>query len=149
MIELTSQAAQRGLMPTTVLPMAVTSEVVFLASGRLDRNQHQELTSSRHSFTHHPHQCESLAALRECGWDQYSVAQRMSWAAGVQTTRVEDAAYLGLFDMSHAPQCCIGCEGTEAFSRLQQEILKQHEDQSNFASGPFLRERIRILSCLV
>lgn len=59
--------------------------------------------------------------------DHYSVAQRMSWAAGRKTTRVEDRAYslLGLFDISMP---MLYGEGTKAFRRLQEEIIKRTND---------------------
>jgi len=61
-----------------------------------------------------------------------SIAKRMSWAAGRQTTRVEDVAYclLGLFDVNMP---LLYGEGTKAFIRLQEEILKNSDDQSLFA----------------
>lgn len=61
-----------------------------------------------------------------------SVARRMSWAAGRQTTRVEDIAYclIGLFDV-HIP--LLYGEGTQAFIRLQEEIIRTSDDQSVFA----------------
>lgn len=62
----------------------------------------------------------------------YSVAQRMSWAAHRQTTKVEDQAYslLGIFDINLP---VIYGEGSRAFARLQEEIMKTHADQSIFA----------------
>lgn len=56
----------------------------------------------------------------------------MRWAAGRQTTRVEDIAYclLGLFDVNMTPQYG---EGKKAFIRLQKEILSQDDDQALFA----------------
>ncbi|TVY34003.1 Vegetative incompatibility protein HET-E-1, partial [Lachnellula subtilissima] len=62
-----------------------------------------------------------------------SVAKKMSWAAGRQTTHVEDIAYclLGLFDVNMP---LLYGEGTKAFIRLQEEILmKNSDDQSLFA----------------
>ncbi|KAH8681875.1 heterokaryon incompatibility protein-domain-containing protein [Xylariales sp. PMI_506] len=62
-----------------------------------------------------------------------SVASRMSWAAGRQTTRVEDMAYclLGIFDVNMP---LLYGEGKKAFIRLQEEILiKDDQDQSLFA----------------
>lgn len=61
-----------------------------------------------------------------------SVAQRMSWAAPRQTTRVEDMAYclLGIFD---ANMPMLYGEGTRAFLRLQEEIAKESNDLSIFA----------------
>jgi Heterokaryon incompatibility protein (HET) len=57
------------------------------------------------------------------------VARRMSWAANRQTTRVEDLAYslLGIFDVNLP---LIYGEGPKAFIRLQEEIIKQHNDLS-------------------
>lgn len=63
---------------------------------------------------------------------EISVAQRMSWAAGRKTSRVEDQAYclLGLFGVSMPT---IYGEGENAFIRLQLEIMKTSDDQSIFA----------------
>ncbi|KAI1788176.1 HET-domain-containing protein [Ganoderma leucocontextum] len=51
-----------------------------------------------------------------------SVAQRMSWAAKRETTKVEDEAYalLGIFDINMPP---LYGEGKRVFRRLQEEIL--------------------------
>ncbi|KAJ5708403.1 heterokaryon incompatibility protein-domain-containing protein [Penicillium malachiteum] len=56
-----------------------------------------------------------------------SVAERMSWAAKRETTRLEDKAYclLGLFDV-HMP--LLYGEGDRAFLRLQEEILRSNDD---------------------
>jgi hypothetical protein len=61
-----------------------------------------------------------------------SIARRMSWAAPRQTTRVEDEAYclLGLFGVNMP---LLYGEGRKAYLRLQEEIIKQSEDQSIFA----------------
>jgi hypothetical protein len=63
-----------------------------------------------------------------------SVATKMSWASARQTTRTEDMAYylLGLFDV--AMPMLYG-EGTKAFVRLQEEIMKNEDDQTIFAWG--------------
>ncbi|KAI1173343.1 heterokaryon incompatibility protein-domain-containing protein [Nemania sp. FL0916] len=60
------------------------------------------------------------------------VARRMSWAAHRQTTRTEDMAYclLGIFDVNIPP---IYGEGQKAFTRLQEEIVKDSSDLSLFA----------------
>ncbi|KAI1452870.1 HET-domain-containing protein [Annulohypoxylon moriforme] len=62
----------------------------------------------------------------------YSIAQRMSWAADRQTSRLEDIAYclLGIFDINIP---LLYGEGLKAFSRLQQEIIKVSDDQSILA----------------
>jgi hypothetical protein len=61
-----------------------------------------------------------------------SVARKMSWAAKRQTARIEDMAYclLGLFDLSMP---MLYGEGSKAFIRLQEEIVKEYDDQSLFA----------------
>ncbi|KAI0418855.1 heterokaryon incompatibility protein-domain-containing protein [Xylaria grammica] len=61
-----------------------------------------------------------------------SIARRMYWASGRQTTRIEDRAYslLGIFGI-YMP--LIYGEGHKAFQRLQEEILKTTDDQSIFA----------------
>ncbi|KAH7232638.1 hypothetical protein NW759_015634 [Fusarium solani] len=61
-----------------------------------------------------------------------SVAKRMSWAASRQTTRPEDVAYslMGLFSVNMP---MLYGEGDRAFLRLQEEIMKQSDDQSIFA----------------
>lgn len=60
-----------------------------------------------------------------------SVADKMSWAASRSTSRVEDVAYslMGLFDV-FMPM--LYGEGSRAFIRLQEEIIKQTEDYSIF-----------------
>ena len=61
--------------------------------------------------------------------DDFSVAQRMSWAAARRTARIEDRAYslLGIFDISMA---LLYGEGNRAFRRLQEEIARQHLDHT-------------------
>ena len=60
------------------------------------------------------------------------VAQRMSWAAGRETTRIEDGAYclLGVFGV-HMPM--LYGEGSNAFLRLQEEIARRVNDATLFA----------------
>lgn len=63
---------------------------------------------------------------------QVPVARRMAWAAGRQTTRVEDIAYclLGLFGVNLP---LLYGSGERAFIRLQEEIIKDSNDLSLFA----------------
>ncbi|RPD53329.1 hypothetical protein L227DRAFT_658302 [Lentinus tigrinus ALCF2SS1-6] len=66
-----------------------------------------------------------------------SIARRMSWASGRETTLVEDRAYslMGIFGIL-IPN--IHGEGSEAFIRLQLEIIRRSANQSIFAWGkPF------------
>ena len=60
-----------------------------------------------------------------------SVAKRMSWISKRATTRLEDIAYcmLGIFDINMP---LLYGEGSRAFGRLQEEILKSNDDQTLF-----------------
>ena len=64
--------------------------------------------------------------------NDYSVAQKMSWASRRKTTRVEDIAYclMGIFQVNMP---MLYGEGRRAFFRLQEEILKNSDDHSLFA----------------
>lgn len=60
-----------------------------------------------------------------------SVATRMSWAARRTTTRVEDLAYclIGIFNINMP---LLYGEGTKAFRRLQEEIIRSSDDETIF-----------------
>jgi hypothetical protein len=64
--------------------------------------------------------------------ERYTVAQRMSWAATRQTTRIEDEAYclLGIFNVSMP---LLYGEGRKAFQRLQRQIMEETQDISLYA----------------
>lgn len=111
----------------TLQELLAPSEVIFLASDWSEIGTKKSLRSAVSRVTH-----ISEKALEECRWDGYSVAQKMSWAASRQTTRLEDAAYclMGLFDVNMP---LIYGEGSKAFSRLQQAIMQRTGDQSIFA----------------
>ncbi|KAK6413367.1 hypothetical protein LTR95_017869 [Oleoguttula sp. CCFEE 5521] len=55
-----------------------------------------------------------------------SIARRMSWAAKRESSRVEDQAYalLGIFDINMP---LLYREGSKAFLRLQEEIVRSHD----------------------
>lgn len=63
---------------------------------------------------------------------EFSVAKRMSWASKRTTTKPEDRAYslLGLFKVNMP---MLYGEGNRAFVRLQEEIMKNSDDQTIFA----------------
>jgi hypothetical protein len=74
-----------------------------------------------------------IEALQNQPVEAFSIAQRMSWASKRETTRAEDIAYclLGLFNVNMP---LLYGEGQEkAFVRLQEEIMKDSDDQSIFA----------------
>ncbi len=64
--------------------------------------------------------------------EEFSAAQRMSWAAKRQTSRIEDRAYclMGLFGINMP---LIYGEREAAFIRLQEEIMRISDDHSLFA----------------
>jgi hypothetical protein len=66
-----------------------------------------------------------------CGVRRASIAQRMSWASGRATTRLEDRAYslLGIFGVSMP---LLYGEGPGAFQRLQEEIIRRDHETSIF-----------------
>ena len=74
------------------------------------------------------------ALLHITSLDQFSVAQRLSWASTRVTTRVEDLAYslLGIFDINMPT---LYGEGERALRRLQERIMQRIPDQSLFAWG--------------
>jgi hypothetical protein len=61
-----------------------------------------------------------------------SIAHRLSWAANRKTTRIEDIAYclLGIFNVNMP---LLYGESQKAFIRLQEEFIKESDDQSLFA----------------
>ncbi|KAI0443500.1 heterokaryon incompatibility protein-domain-containing protein [Xylaria telfairii] len=79
----------------------------------------------------------NIQFLETGDFTDFSIAQRTSWASQRQTTRIEDQAYclLGLFGVNMP---LLYGEGEQAFVRLQQEIMKESDDQTIFAwfSGP-------------
>ncbi|PYI09405.1 hypothetical protein BO78DRAFT_277654, partial [Aspergillus sclerotiicarbonarius CBS 121057] len=89
---------------------------------------------TKKSLHHSISQCTGIPADILLGEDleTASVAQRMSWAARRQTTRIEDRAYslLGIFGINMP---LIYGEGKRSFVRLQEEILKVIDDHSIFA----------------
>jgi hypothetical protein len=73
-----------------------------------------------------------IDVLRGSGLQPCSIAQKMSWAARRETTRIEDIAYclMGLFNVNMP---LLYGEGERAFVRLQEEIMKISADESLFA----------------
>ena len=73
----------------------------------------------------------SGAAPLEEKLDRCSIAKRMSWAAARESTRIEDQAYclLGLFNINMP---LLYGEGSKAFVRLQEEIVRTSTDHSIF-----------------
>ncbi|CAG9987951.1 unnamed protein product [Clonostachys byssicola] len=78
---------------------------------------------------------DTAILTHETSLSSVSVAKRLSWASKRVTSRVEDIAYclLGIFDI--AMPMLYG-EGTKAFYRLQEEILRSTCDLSLLAWTP-------------
>ncbi|KAN0113323.1 Heterokaryon incompatibility protein (HET) domain containing protein [Hyaloscypha variabilis] len=85
-----------------------------------------------------------LSRILTSGQANYRIAQRMSWAAGRSTARIEDGAYclLGLFNINMP---LLYGEGHRAFIRFQEEIMKVSTDESLFAwsTEEYIRQRSR------
>jgi hypothetical protein len=73
-----------------------------------------------------------ISVLKFGDIENFSVAQRMSWASERETTRLEDKAYclMGLFSVNMP---MLYGEGERAFRRLQEEIMKTSDDHTLFA----------------
>ena len=71
-----------------------------------------------------------LSGLKDL--ESTSIATRMSWASKRDTTRTEDRAYclMGIFGVNMP---MLYGEGEKSFIRLQEEIMKDSDDQSIFA----------------
>ncbi|RSL43490.1 hypothetical protein CEP51_016355 [Fusarium floridanum] len=80
--------------------------------------------------------------------DRFCAAQKLSWAATRETTRIEDRAYslMGLFDINMP---LLYGEGKKAFFRLQMEILQSSNDQSIFAWRHDPKETWRMFSSIL
>jgi len=111
----------------TLQELLAPAELVFLTSNWAEIGTKTSLATAVSRITR-----INTKVLREGNWAGYSVGQKMSWAAGRQTTRLEDEAYclMGLFDVNMP---LLYGEGRKAFLRLQQEIFRVSEDQSIFS----------------
>ena len=121
-----SQWFKRGW---TLQELIAPRSVVFFSGDWTAIGTRRTHASQISALTHIP---ESPLDL---GYDEehhYLIAEVMSWAEGRETTRIEDRAYslLGLFNV-YMPM--LYGEGERAFTRLQEEIMKQSGDQSLFA----------------
>ncbi|KAK5655271.1 hypothetical protein OQA88_5838 [Cercophora sp. LCS_1] len=111
----------------TLQELLAPTEVVFLNSQWCDIGTRTSSAGVISKITGIPQH-----ALACSDWEGCSIAQRLSWASGRQTTRVEDQAYclLGIFGVNMP---LIYGEGSKAFLRLQEELLRVFQDYSIFA----------------
>ena len=98
-------------------------------------NRSWEYIIDRHSVENHIQERTGIPPDQFCDvTDDHPIAERMSWAANRETTRVEDRAYclMGIFGVNMP---LLYGEGDKAFYRLQREIASLSGDQSIFAWG--------------
>jgi ankyrin repeat protein len=112
----------------TLQELIAPTEVVFY-------NEEWERLGTRLELSKSIQDCTGIPErvfLESTSLDSFSVAQKMSWAANRNTTRVEDRAYslIGIFGINMP---LIYGEGENAFIRLQEEVMKISDDHSLFA----------------
>ncbi|OTA69980.1 HET-domain-containing protein, partial [Hypoxylon sp. EC38] len=111
----------------TLQELLAPREIQFFSKTWKPLGSRSELVNELSSITKIP-----LRYLLGGDLSEASVAQRMSWASSRVTTREEDIAYclLGIFDVNMP---LLYGEGSKAFIRLQEEIIKQIKDHSILA----------------
>jgi hypothetical protein len=94
-------------------------------------DRHWSLIASKHVLSAELEGITGIpkSALRGFRHDDFCIAEKMSWAAQRTTTREEDSAYclLGLFNVNMP---LLYGEGSKAFLRLQEEIMRTSTDLS-------------------
>jgi hypothetical protein len=119
----------------TLQELIAPSHVVFYGEGWSHLGTRRELSILLALFTRIPRDVldfDIRQFLKPREHNAYSVAQKMSWVANRECTRVEDVAYclLGLFDINMP---LLYGEGQRAFTRLQEEIFRSTDDHSLLA----------------
>jgi hypothetical protein len=112
----------------TLQELIAPSEMRFFDRSWIDRGSKESLCTQLSEITG----IDTKVLRHELPLSSIAVAQRMSWTAKRETTRIEDRSYslLGLFGV-HMPM--IYGEEERAFRRLQEEIIKSTLDMSIFA----------------
>lgn len=112
----------------TLQELIAPAVVLFFDQGWNLRGSKSELMGEIEAITG----IEAWVLVASTAVSEVPLAKRMYWAAKRQTTRVEDVAYclLGIFDVNMP---MIYGEGSKAFIRLQEEILKKTTELSLFA----------------
>ncbi|KAF7585326.1 hypothetical protein BBP40_011236 [Aspergillus hancockii] len=113
----------------TLQELLAPSEVVFFSQDWSPIGKKHTLTSILAKIT----RVDEMILKHDCSLEAMSIAHRMSWAADRHTTRPEDVAYclMGIFSVNMPMM--YGEGGERAFLRLQEEIMKQSDDQTIFA----------------
>ncbi|CAK7210901.1 hypothetical protein SCUCBS95973_000949 [Sporothrix curviconia] len=112
----------------TLQELVAPRHVFFYDADWVSRGPKTGFVNEIRKRTNIPHRI--LAGLAEPS--SYSLARRMSWASGRETTRIEDIAYclLGILNVNMP---LLYGEGKRAFRRLQEEILRHQSDMTIFA----------------
>lgn len=112
----------------TLQELIAPSSVIFYGSDWIEIGTKSSMCDLIVEITH-IHE-KILLEAQDLG--RFSVAQKMSWASGRETTRVEDIAYclMGLFNINMP---LLYGEGKRAFFRLQEQILNTSDDDSILA----------------
>lgn len=112
----------------TLQELIAPSEMRFFDRSWIDRGSKEGLSIMLSEITG----IATKVLRHERPLSSIAVAQRMSWAAKRETTRIEDRSYslLGLFGV-HMPM--IYGEEERAFRRLQEQIIKSTLDMTIFA----------------
>lgn len=115
----------------TLQELIAPKTVQFYDQNWTSRGTKDDCADAIHQFTHIDRRVlQGRGQLTEL-----SIAERMTWASRRKTTRIEDTAYclLGIFDINMP---LLYGEGVKAFTRLQQEIIKNNSDLSIFGWFP-------------
>lgn len=112
----------------TLQELIAPTEMRFFDRSWIDRGSKESLCTKLSEITG----IDPRVLRHELPLSSIAAAQRMSWAAKRETTRIEDRSYslLGLFGV-HMPM--IYGEEERAFRRLQEEIIKSSLDMTIFA----------------
>lgn len=120
-----SEWFQRGW---TLQELIAPSSLVFLSRDWTDIGDKNDLSQLISEIT----LIDEVVLRGKTRLGDCSIAKRMSWASTRVTTRTEDTAYclMGIFNVNMP---LLYGEGRKAFIRLQEEIMKESDDQSLFA----------------
>lgn len=112
----------------TLQELVAPREMVFLDNTWSLIGSREELCHEIENVT----KVETSLLLGKSRLHQFSVAKPMSWASTRETTRAEVRAYclMGIFNVNMP---LLYGEGDNVFSRLQEEIMKNSNDETLFA----------------
>ncbi|KAJ5984807.1 hypothetical protein N7522_012003 [Penicillium canescens] len=112
----------------TLQELVAPREMVFLASDWSEIGARKELSYKIEQIM----KIVTALLLGKSRLEESCIAKRMSWATMRETTRVEDRAYclMGIFSVN---KLLLYGEGDNAFICLQEEIMKDSDDETLFA----------------